>query len=91
MATFRVPFPSDPAQREALFARAAARLARHGSYQGTAEAGSFQGHTPVGAVAGTYRTCTDSGTLEITLTRKPRLIPTRLVEHELRRLLAHMA
>jgi len=90
MALIRVPYPDDPAEREALFARAAAKLSRHGAYEGTPESGTFRGRTPVGTLAGTYRSPAGSGTLEITLTKKPRLLPTALIEHELRRFLAHL-
>ena len=41
----RVPYPDDPDERRRLFARAAATLSRHGSYQGTPEAGTFHGRT----------------------------------------------
>lgn len=91
MASFRVPFPKDPTERETVFLRAAALLERHGSYQGTPEAGTFQGRTPVGRFAGSYRTCVQTGTLEITLTKKPVFVPTAFIERELRRLLAHIA
>jgi hypothetical protein len=89
MATIRVPYPADPDRRRAVFERASDFLGRHGSYQGTPEAGSFQGHTPVGRFAGTYRSLDDSGLLEITLTKKPMLVPTSLVEHEVRKFLTH--
>lgn len=89
MASFRVPYPVDPSQRQAVFERASGFLSRHGSFEGTPESGSFQGHSPVGRFAGTYRSLDDSGQLEITLTKKPMLVPTSLVEHEVKKFLAH--
>ncbi len=68
-----------------------ATLSRHGSFQGTPEAGTFHGRTPVGGFAGRYRSLNGDGVLEIELTKKPLLIPTTVVEQELRRLLAHIA
>lgn len=89
MATFRVPYPLDPNQRKAVFERASGFLSRHGSYEGTPEAGRFHGHSPLGRFAGTYRALDDSGQMEITLTKKPLLVPTSLVEHEVRKFLTH--
>jgi hypothetical protein len=88
MALIRVPYPEDPADREALFHRAAALLARHGAYEGGPDAGTFHGRTPVGRFAGSYRSPAGSGVLEIHLTKKPLLVPAAVVERELRRLLA---
>jgi hypothetical protein len=87
MSTFRVPYPADPERRRSLFERAAGYLARHGTYQGTPDGGTFEGHTPVGRFAGSYRSTAGSETLEITLSRKPLLIPTSLVEHEVKKFL----
>jgi len=81
----RIPFPTDPERRRDLFARAAAALERHGSYQGTTDEGTFQGKTPIGEFAGSYRFLPDPGELEIVLSRKPWLVPVSLVEHELRK------
>lgn len=88
MALIRVPYPDDPNERVALFQRAAALLSRHGSYDGNHEAGTFRGSTPVGSFAGRYRSRTESGVLEIELTKKPFLVPTSVVEHQVRRFLA---
>lgn len=87
MATFRVPYPADPERRRSVFERAAALLSRHGSYQGTPDAGIFEGHTPVGRFAGRYRSAAGSEELEIELTKKPLLVPASVVEHEVRRFL----
>lgn len=91
MASFRVPYPADPAERDALFRRVTAFLGRHGTYEGTPDAGTFQGHSPVGRFAGSYRAIDDigDGQLEITIAKKPMLIPASLVEHEVRKFLIH--
>jgi hypothetical protein len=83
MRSFRVPYPADPDARRSLFARAAAVLSRHGEYDGTQDEGRFQGRSPLGRFAGTYRALGDA--LEITLTHKPMLVPIALVEREVRR------
>jgi hypothetical protein len=88
MATIRVPYPGDPERRRALFDRAAALLAKHGTYEGTPDGGSFEGTTPVGGFAGFYRSPAGSEILEIELTKKPWLVPVSLVEHEVRKVLA---
>jgi hypothetical protein len=88
MATIRVPYPGDPEDRRALFERAAAYLSRHGTYEGTPDGGTFQGTTPVGRLAGTYRSPAGSDVLEIYLTHKPWLVPVSVVEYEVRRFLA---
>jgi hypothetical protein len=85
MRLIRIPYPSDPETRHSLFTRAAAVLSQHGTYEGTPETGQFHCQSPVGRFAGSYRVVEDS--LEITLTRKPRLVPVSLIEHELRRLI----
>lgn len=87
MSTFRVPYPADPDHRRLLFERAARYLSPHGTYQGTPDGGSFDGRTPAGRFAGTYRSAPGTEILEITLSRKPLLIPTSLVEHEIKRFL----
>ncbi len=88
MAIFRVPYPGDPERRRVLFERAAAKLARHGAYEGTPDGGEFRGSTPVGALAGVYRSEPGSEILEIELTEKPWLVPTSLIENEVRKFLA---
>lgn len=88
MAVFRVPYPDDPERRRDLFHRVAAILARHGSYEGTPERGTFQGSTPIGRFAGSYRAIDGAGELEIALTKKPLLLTTHLVEKEVRKFLS---
>jgi hypothetical protein len=90
MATIRVPYPGDEAQRRALFERAAAELQRHGEYQGTPDGGSFRGVTPIGDLAGHYRSPAGAEFLEIELTHKPWLVPVSVIEHEVRKFLAQV-
>jgi hypothetical protein len=90
MATIRVPYPGDPEERRSLFARASAALERHGQYQGTPEGGSFQGMTPIGSIAGNYRSPAGEEFLEIELTHKPWLVPLSVFEHEVRKFLAQV-
>jgi hypothetical protein len=87
MAVFRVPYPEEPERREALFRRVAGALERHGSYEGTATRGTFEGSTPIGPFAGTYRAVDGAGELEIELTRKPWLVSAHRVESEVRKFL----
>lgn len=87
MALIRVPYPADPERRRELFEKAAAILARHGTYEGSPDEGVFRGMTPVGGFAGRYRSPEGSNVLEIELTNKPWLVPTSLVEHEVRKFL----
>jgi hypothetical protein len=90
MARFRVPYPSDPERRRAVFARAVARLGRHGTHAGTPEAGTFRGSTPVGGFAGTYRSPEGSDELEIELTQKPWLVGAGLIESKTREFMAQL-
>ncbi len=85
MPTIRVPYPSDPDRRRALFDRAVARLSRYGAYEGTPDDGIFRGTTPIGGFAGSYRSEPGSDVLVIELSQKPWLVPTSLVEHEVRK------
>jgi hypothetical protein len=87
MHVIRVPYPMDPEYRRATFARAQAKLGRHGTCQGTPEEGSFRGSTPIGRFSGHYRSLDGSGILEVELTEKPWLISASWIEHELRRFL----
>lgn len=89
MAMIRVPFPDDPEERRSRFEKMAAVLVRFGTFEGTPEAGSFRGSSPVGHFAGVYRCPEGAGVLEIELTRKPLLVPTAMVERELRRFMDH--
>jgi hypothetical protein len=88
MATFRVPYPTDPERRRALFERAVAKIASHGTWQGTPEAGTFRGSTPIGGFAGAYRAAEGAGEIEVEITKKPFLIPLSLIESEARRFVA---
>jgi hypothetical protein len=85
MAMIRVPYPADPEQRRSLFERAAAKLAKFGRYEGTPDSGTFRGSTPIGEIAGSYRSEAGSETLEIELIKKPWLVPTSLIENEIRK------
>ena len=88
MATFRLPYPTDPERRRALFERAVAKIAGHGTWQGTPEEGAFWGSTPIGGFAGAYRVADENGELEVQITKKPFLIPLALIESEARRFVA---
>lgn len=88
MATIRVPYPGDAERRRALFERAAAQLVRHGTYEGTPDGGRFRGVTPIGGLAGRYHSEPGTETLVIELTEKPWLVPTSLIENEVRKFLA---
>jgi hypothetical protein len=87
MAVFRVPIPDDPEQRRTLFERAAARLSGHGRYEGTPEAGLFEGHTPIGRFAGAYRVVAQDNELEVEIHKKPFFVPLALIESEARKFL----
>jgi len=87
MPTIRVPYPADPAKRRDLFARAAAVLSRFGTYEGTPEQGNFRGTTPIGSFSGYYFAPEGGEELHIELVKKPLLVPTSLVESEVRRLM----
>jgi hypothetical protein len=90
MAKIRVPYPGDSEHRRALFERAAAYLASHGTYEGTPDGGTFRGTTPLGSFAGSYRSAVGSNILEIELTHKPWLVPVSLFEHEVKKFLAEV-
>jgi hypothetical protein len=85
MATFRVPYPEEPERRRALFERAVAKVGRHGTWQGTPEAGTFHGSTPLGGFAGSYRQVDGTGEVEFHITKKPFLVPLSVIEHEARK------
>ncbi len=59
-------------------------------YEGTPEQGHFEGTTPLGSFAGTYRVVEDSSELEIKLTKKPWLVSTHLLEREVRKMLTQV-
>jgi hypothetical protein len=87
MTRIRVPYPLDPEARRSLFNRVEAILQRHGEVQGTPEIGSFRGMTPVGGIAGNYRSPVGTEFLEIEVTEKPWLVPALVIEHEVRKFL----
>lgn len=84
MAKFRVPWPGDPDHRRDFFERAARVLVRYGSYEGSPDAGSFRGNTPVGAFSGIYYSPEGADFLEIELMQKPWLVPVSVVESQVR-------
>jgi hypothetical protein len=86
MATFRVPYPGDPERRRAIFEAAVAKLGRYGTCEGTPEAGTFHGSTPIGGFTGSFRSV--GGMLEVEVTKKPFLVSTGLIESEVRKFLA---
>jgi hypothetical protein len=88
MATIRVPYPADPQGRRDVFERVVAKLTPFGTCEGSPDAGTLSGSTPVGKFAGSYRSEPGSDVLEITLTKKPWLVPSSLIEHEVRRQMA---
>jgi hypothetical protein len=88
MPLIRVPYPKDPERRQALYARVTELISRFGAHEGTAEAGMFNGSTPAGPIAGTYRLVESSQELEIEVTKKPWLISTSFLEAQVRDFLA---
>jgi hypothetical protein len=88
MTVFRVPYPRDPARRQVLFEKAADLMSRHGSYEGTPEAGTFRGSTPLGRFAGTYRSLDESEEMEFEIQKKPLLIPMGMIEHQTRKFMS---
>lgn len=87
MAVFRVPYPSEPERRRALFAKALAKLSGHGSCDGDHDAGMFRGSSPVGDVVGRYRAEPGAEQIEVEILKKPFLVPASLIESEARRFL----
>lgn len=88
MAVFRVPYPSDPAKRRALFEHGLSRLASRGTCDGDENSGSFQGSSPMGEFSGRYHAPPGAEEIEIEITRKPFLIPTAMIESAARSFLA---
>ncbi len=85
MPMFRVPYPVDPERRRQLFEKAVAKLSRHGSCQGTPDAGEFQGSTPIGGFAGRYFSPEGSDVMEVEIHKKPWLVSLAMIESEARR------
>jgi hypothetical protein len=88
MAVFRVPYPSDPERRRALFERAVARISGYGRWEGTPDFGHFHASTPVGSFACRYRELEGSDEVEVEVTKKPLLIPLAMIESETRKFVA---
>ena len=85
MATFRVPYPSDPGRRKALFEKAVEKLSRHGSCRGTPDEGEFQGSTPIGGFAGRYFSPEGADVIEVEIHKKPWLVSLAMIESEARK------
>lgn len=85
MPTFRVPYPSDPAQRRALFDKAVSQLGNYGTCDGTPDAGSFQARTPIGELSGTFHSAPGSSEIEFDIRKKPVLVPLALIQSEARK------
>ena len=85
MSKFRVPYPSDPERRQALFEKGVAALSRFGSCDGTPDIGVFRGSTPLGDFVGRYISEEGSSEIEVEILKKPFLVPMALVESEARR------
>lgn len=88
MAVFRVPYPSDPERRRAVFQKALAQLAGRGTCDGDHDAGTFRGSTPIGDVAGRYSAPPGAVEIEIEITKKPFIVPASMIESEARRFMA---
>ncbi len=88
MATIRVPYPADPQGRRDVFERVVAKLTPFGTCEGTPDAGTLRGSTPIGEFVGSYRSEPGSDVLEIEVTKKPWVVPTSLIEGEVRRQMA---
>jgi len=85
MTVFRVPYPKESERRQVLFDRANQLLKRFGHCDGTTEAGTFQGNTPIGAFRGEYRLVEESAEMEVVVFKKPFLVPMSRIEHEARK------
>lgn len=85
MAVFRVPYPTEPEQRQAIFERASELLTRFGRCEGTTESGTFHGSTPIGAFHGEYRVVEESAEMEVVVVKKPFLVTMSRIEHEARK------
>lgn len=85
MPSFRVPYPSDREGRRSALERARQLVERFGRIDGSTEAGTFRGSTPIGAFAGSYRSPEGEPEIEIELTKKPLLIAMGRIESEARK------
>jgi hypothetical protein len=80
MAVFRVPYPSDPRKRRALFERGLSKLAGLGSCEGDENSGQFCGSSPVGELKGIYHAPPGASEIEIEITKKPFYMPLSMIE-----------
>ncbi len=80
MAVIRVPYPTDPEERKALFTRGLSKLAGQGTCDGDENSGTFHGSSPLGSLAGRYHAPHGSNEIEIEITRKPFLVPLSMIE-----------
>lgn len=87
MPTIRVPYPTDTEARKTAFRRLSSLAARYGTLDGTPEAGTFRGSTPIGGYSGSYASPEGSAEIEIVVDRKPILIGMGRIESELRKYL----
>lgn len=85
MSTFRVPYPSDSAQRQAIFEKAVTQFGSYGSFEGTHDAGTFEAKTPIGSFVGSYFSAPGSSEVEFHIRKKPFLIPLSLIHYEARK------
>jgi hypothetical protein len=88
MSTIRVPYPDDPGHRQKSFRRLSSLAERFGTLDGTPDAGTFQGSTPIGRFAGSYHCPEGTAELVVEVTKKPILIGMSRIESELRKLLS---
>ncbi len=88
MSRFRVPYPSDPERRQAIFEKVVAQFQSLGANcQGTPDEGSFEGSAPfVGRLAGSYRSPAGSDELEIEIREKPAFLSMSRIESEVRKI-----
>ena len=84
MSTFRVPYPADPARRQALFNKAVAKISAYGSCSGTPDTGTFQAKTPIGELSGSYNSSPGSDEVEFEIAKKPFLVPLSMIESQAR-------
>lgn len=85
MATIRVPYPGDPARRQALFDKALKKMGSFGTCTGTPDEGEFRAKTPIGELSGTYKSEPGSEEVEFTILKKPFLVPLAMIESEARK------
>jgi len=82
MASFRVPYPKEPERRKALFDKAVAKMGSYGTCEGTPDEGTFQAKTPIGQLAGSYRSEPGSEEVEFVIDKKPMLVPLAMIQSE---------